>query len=70
MNRLKIQFAGLVFFNILFGGFPEIITDIDGNPINLKELNTQKTVAVITMKSPDCPFSRPKFCASCRILTS
>ena len=55
MNRLKIQFAGLVFFSILFCGFPEIITDIDGNPINLKELTSQKTVAIITMKAPDCP---------------
>ena len=55
MNRLKIQFAGLVFFSILFGGFPEIITDIDGNAINLKELTAQKTVAIITMKAPDCP---------------
>ena len=55
MNRLKIQFAGLVFFSLLFGRFPEIITDIDGNTINLKELTTQKTVAVITMKAPDCP---------------
>ena len=55
MNRLKIQFVGLVFFSILFGGFPEIITDIDGNPINLKELTAQKTVTIITMKAPDCP---------------
>ena len=55
MNRLKIQFAGLVFFSILFGGFPEIITDIDGNPINLKELTAQKMVTIITMKAPDCP---------------
>ena len=55
MKRLNIQLTGFLFFSILFGGFPEIITDIDGNPINLKELTTQKTVAVITMKAPDCP---------------
>ena len=55
MNRLKIQFAGLVFFSLLFGIFPEIITDIDGNTINLKELTTQKTVTIITIKAPDCP---------------
>ena len=55
MNQLKLQLTGFLFFSILFGGFPEIITDIDGNPINLKELTTQKTVAVITMKAPDCP---------------
>ena len=55
MDWLKIQFTSCVLFSILLGGFPEIITDIDGNAINLKELTTQKTVAVITMKSPDCP---------------
>ena len=55
MDWLKIQFTSCVLFSILLGGFPEIITDIDGNAINLKELTTQKTVAVITMKVPDCP---------------
>ena len=55
MDWLKIQFTSCVLFSILLGGFPEIITDIDGNAINLKELTTQKTVAVITMKAPDCP---------------
>ena len=37
------------------GAFPEIITDIDGDTVNLKELTTQKTVAVITMKALYCP---------------
>ena len=31
MKRLNIQLTGFLFFSILFGGFPEIITDIDGN---------------------------------------
>ena len=55
MVSLKIQITSCFLFSILLGAFPEIITDIDGDPINLKELTTQKTVAVITMKSPDCP---------------
>ena len=55
MDCLKIQFTSCVLFSILLGGFPEIITNIDGKKINLKELTTQKTVAVITMKAPDCP---------------
>ena len=55
MNLLTIQLVSIVLFSLLFGRFPEIITDIDGNPINLKELTSQKTVAVITMKAPDCP---------------
>ena len=52
---LKIQITSCFLFTILLGAFPEIITDIDGDTINLKELTTQKTVAVITMKAPDCP---------------
>ena len=55
MDSLKIQITSCFLFTILLGAFPEIITDIDGDTINLKELTTQKTVAVITMKSPDCP---------------
>ena len=55
MNLLTIQLVSIVLFSLLFGRFPEIITDIDGNPINLKELTSQKTVAIITMKAPDCP---------------
>ena len=55
MNSLKIQITSCFLFSILLGAFPEIITDIDGDTINLKELTTQKTVAIITMKAPDCP---------------
>ena len=55
MNLMKLQITSCLLFSLLFGGFPEIITDIDGNIINLKELTKQKTIAVITMKSPDCP---------------
>ena len=55
MDSLKIQITSCFLFSILLGAFPEIITDIDGDPINLKEITKQKTVAVITMKSPDCP---------------
>ena len=55
VDSLKIQITSCFLFTILLGAFPEIITDIDGDPINLKELTTQKTVAVITMKAPDCP---------------
>ena len=55
MNRLIFQITSWLLFSFLFGGFPEIITDIDEDTINLKELTTQKIVAVITMKAPDCP---------------
>ena len=46
----------LLIVGCLFGRFPETITDIDGNNINLKELVTKKTVAVIMMRAPDCPY--------------
>ena len=52
---MKKQFLGYILFSILSGGLPDIIMDIDGNTINLKELTTKGTVAVITMKAPDCP---------------
>ena len=55
MDSLKIQITICFLFSILLGAFPEIITDIDGTTISLKEITKQKTVAVITMKSPDCP---------------
>ena len=55
MSQFRLQITGCLLFSILIGGFPDIITDIEGNNINLKELTSQKTVAVITMKSPDCP---------------
>ena len=55
MNLVKKHLIGYIFLNILFGVFPDSIADIDGNTINLKELTTKGTVAVITMKAPDCP---------------
>ena len=55
MLILKVQFLVMVFITYLFGGFPEIITDIDSTTINLKEITKQKMVAVITLKAPDCP---------------
>ena len=55
VDSLKIQITSCFLFSILIGAFPKIITDIDGTTINLKEITEQKTVAVITMKSPGCP---------------
>ena len=51
----KLILLALFIVGCVFGGFPETITDIDGNNINLKELVTNKTVAVIMMRVPDCP---------------
>ena len=52
---MKVQFLVIIFITYLFAVFPEVLQDIDGNTLNLKELTSQKTVAVITLKSPDCP---------------
>ena len=52
---MKVQFLVMIFITYLFAVFPEVLQDIDGNTLNLKELTSQKTVAVITLKSPDCP---------------
>ena len=55
MLVLKGQFLVMIFIAYLFAGIPDVLNDIDGDTINLKELTTQKTLAVITMKGPDCP---------------
>ena len=55
MLVLKVQFLVMIFIAYLFADIPDLLNDIDGYTINLKELTTQKTVAVITMKAPDCP---------------
>ena len=55
MNLIKKHLVGFILFNILFGGFPDSIADIDGNTINLNELAAKTTVVIITMKAPDCP---------------
>ena len=55
MNLIKKHIAGYILCSIIFGVFPESIKDIDGNIVHLKELTAKKTMAVITMKSPDCP---------------
>ena len=55
MVYIKKQIIACMLIGWLLAGFPELINDIDGNTINLKELAGQKTIAVITMKSSDCP---------------
>jgi hypothetical protein len=55
MVYIKKQIIACILIGWLLAGFPELINDIDGNTINLKELAGQKTIAVITMKSSDCP---------------
>ena len=55
MTKLIILISGCLFFSTLFGKFPEIISDVFGDTINMKDLAKEKTVVIITMKSPDCP---------------
>ena len=53
--RIVTKILAILLITALQAGFPEILRDIDGNDINLKELAAQKTVAIITMKAPACP---------------
>ena len=55
MVYIKKQIIACILIGWLLASFPELINDINGNTINLKELAGQKTIAVITMKSSDCP---------------
>ena len=55
MVYIKKQIIAYILIDFLLAGFPKQINDIEGNSINLEELASQKKVAVITMKSPDCP---------------
>ena len=55
MVYIKKQIIVYILIGCLLAGFHKQINDIEGNSINLEELASQKKVAVITMKSPDCP---------------
>ena len=50
MVYIKKQIIACMLIGWLLAGFPELINDIDGNTINLKELAGQKTIAVITLR--------------------
>ena len=39
----------------VFAGFPDIIKDIDGSVIDLKQMASQKRLVVITLKTAECP---------------
>ena len=57
MNRilLSILIIASIFPSSLFAGFPDLITDIDGSIIDLKDLVSKKRVVVITIKTAECP---------------
>ena len=46
--------AAFIFSSSLFSGFPDIVTDIDGSVIDLKELASNKRIVVITIKTSQC----------------
>ena len=41
--------------SFLFAGFPNVVSDIDGTIIDLKQLASEKRVVVITIKTAECP---------------
>ena len=51
MKKLLI----IVTTSFLFAGFPNVVSDIDGTIIDLKQLASEKRVVVITIKTAECP---------------
>ena len=51
MKKLLI----IVTTSFLFAGFPNVVSDIDGTVIDLKQLASEKRVVVITIKTAECP---------------
>ena len=55
IRRITLLLFVLLNVGGVFAGFPDIIKDIDGSVIDLKQMASQKRLAVITLKTPECP---------------
>ena len=55
IRRITLLLFVLLSVGGVFAGFPDIIKDIDGSVIDLKQMASQKRLAVITLKTPECP---------------
>ena len=51
---LTLLFLSSFFVISLSAGFPDLITDVEGSIIDLKELASKKRVVVITIKTASC----------------
>ena len=55
IRRITLLLFVLISVGAVFAGFPDIIKDIDGSVIDLKQMASQKRLAVITLKTAECP---------------
>ena len=55
INYIKLLLFVFLSVKGVFAGFPDIIKDIDGSVIDLKQMASQKRLTVITLKTPECP---------------
>ena len=55
IRRIRILLFVLLSVGSVFAGFPDMIKDIDGTVIDLKQMASQKRLAVITLKTAECP---------------
>ena len=55
IRRIRILLFVLLSVGSVFAGFPDMIKDIDGTVIDLKQMASKKRLAVITLKTAECP---------------
>jgi peroxiredoxin len=55
INHITLLLFVLLSVRGVFAGFPDTIKDIDGVVLDLKQLTSQKRLAVITLKTAECP---------------
>ena len=55
IRRITLLLFVLLSVGDVFAGFPDIIKDIDGSVIDLKQMASQKRLVVITLKTAECP---------------
>ena len=54
IRRIRLLLFVLLSVGSVFAGFPDMIKDIDGTVIDLKQMTSQKRLAVITIKTAEC----------------
>ena len=55
INHITLLLFVLLSVRGVFAGFPDAIKDIDGVVLDLKKMTSQKRLAVITLKTAECP---------------
>ena len=55
IRRITLLLFVLISVGVVFAGFPDIIKDIEGTVIDLKHIVSKSRLAVITIKTAECP---------------